>query len=432
MPALRRWLGLLPALAMVCTLAAVALSRAGCSGWACAAHSWLHSLGDPMLAVGAVHVLYTVVQAVQWAWYRPFERVPVGTLPTLSVIIPAYNEGSMVQVSIRSVLACDYPADRLEVIVIDDGSQDDTFACMDEIARAHPERVRTVRFAQNRGKRAALAAGIEQAQGQVFVTLDSDSVVLSHTLQALVAPLVRDEGVGVVAGRVSVLNQDNVLGRMLQVQYMLAFDFARAAQSSFGTVACAPGALSAYRRALVVPYLQSWLNQTFLGRAVRHGEDQALTNIVLRQGFDSVYQCDAEVRTVAPESYGQLCRMLTRWDRSAIVEGVATAGYIFTGYRSRNTILPTLDFVLGQTRQLARAVGIFALAAAVYQRPDMLPAYTLGFLTTSLCASLYYLWTRRGLSFLYGVLYAVFSLFYLQWIYIWACITVRDERWGTR
>ncbi|MDF3064823.1 MAG: hypothetical protein K0R38_424 [Polyangiaceae bacterium] len=74
---------------------------------------------------------------------------------------------------------------------------------------------------------------------------------------------------------------------MLEVQYALAFDFGRAAQSVYRAVACCPGALSAFRRDPVLPHLDGWVQQKFLGRHVNHGEDQALTNIVLRAGYDT-------------------------------------------------------------------------------------------------------------------------------------------------
>ncbi|RYF02561.1 MAG: glycosyltransferase, partial [Deltaproteobacteria bacterium] len=333
-------------------------------------------------------------------------------------------EGRMVQDSMLSVLASNYPAGLFEVVVVDDGSTDATYACMQAVAELHPERVRTIRLAENRGKRAALAAGIAGSRGSIVVTLDSDSVLGVDSLRWLVAPLVQDQRVGVVAGRVAVLNQDTLLGRMLQVQYTLAFDFGRAAQSSYRTVACCPGALSAFRRDLVVPHLDGWLHQRFLGRPVRHGEDQALTNIILRQGYDSVYQRDAQVHTVAPTRYRQLCRMLTRWDRSTIVEGFAFARFMLGPYRRRNRFFPALSYVVGITRQFSGTIGLAVLAYAAYSAPSMLPVYAASFVGAALCASLYYLCVQRGPFFLYGVLYAIFSLFYLQWIFIWALITV--------
>ena len=108
------------------------------------------------------------------------------------------------------------------------------------------------------GKRAAREAGVRAARGEIVVTIDSDSEVEPITLREMVAPFLCDAKVGAVAGRVAVLNRDALVSRMLEVQYSLAFDFARAAQSVYRTVMVCPGALSAFRRAVILPHLAEW------------------------------------------------------------------------------------------------------------------------------------------------------------------------------
>ena len=113
---------------------------------------WRH----PFALLALLQFAYLVLQTVLWLRYRPFAPGGDETLPSVTVVIPAYNEGPMVERSIESALRSDYPADRLEVIAVDDGSRDDTFFHMERLRRRHPESVRLVRFAGNRGKRAAL------------------------------------------------------------------------------------------------------------------------------------------------------------------------------------------------------------------------------------------------------------------------------------
>ena len=161
----------------------------------------------------------------------------------------------MVERSIRSVTRSNYPSDRLEIIVVDDGSRDDTFFHMQRLRREFPSLVRLIRFSSNRGKRAALEAGFRDATGEIVVTIDSDSEVEPKTIAEMVTPFLADAQVGGVAGRVAVLNRDTTISRMLEVQYTLAFDFGRAAQSAYRTVACCPGALSAFRRSIILPHL---------------------------------------------------------------------------------------------------------------------------------------------------------------------------------
>lgn len=396
------------------------------------ARSLVASLWLPLGFAVLLQTAYTALQSVLWMRYRPFETPADAELPAVSVIIPAFNEGPMVENSIRSVVLSDYPADKLEIIVVDDGSRDDTFFHMRHLRREFPGVVRLLRFPGNRGKRAALHEGFKAAAGEIVLTIDSDSEVERDTVRQMVSPFLADARVGGVAGRVAVLNRDSFISRMLEVQYALAFDFGRAAQSTYRAVACCPGALSAFRRAVILPHLDAWTRQTFLGRPVNHGEDQALTNVVLRSGFDTVYQSTAVINTLAPSRYRQLSRMFVRWDRSFIVEGFSFARFMFTRYRDKNRVLPAVAFLLSTLRLLSLFNVAFALPVLLHTSAQEVLRGAVALLVGSAFTALYYLRIERSFRFAYGIAYAVYSVLCLQWILPWALITVRDERWGTR
>jgi hyaluronan synthase len=338
----------------------------------------------------------------------------------------------MVERSIRSAALSDYPRGALELIIVDDGSRDDTFFHMRHLRREFPDLVRLVRFRGNRGKRAALLEGFQAARGEIVLTIDSDSEVEPTTVREMVKPFLADARIGAVAGRVAVLNRDSFISRMLEVQYALAFDFGRAAQSVYRAVACCPGALSGFRRSLILPHLREWTEQKFLGRPVNHGEDQALTNIVLRCGYDTVYQSSAVVHTLAPTKYGQLSRMFVRWDRSYIVEGFSFAKFMFSAYRRENRVLPIVAFAFSAMRLLSVVYLVIGLPTLLQTHATDVARGLLALLAGTIFTALYYLRIERSFRFLYGVAYAVFSVCCLQWILPWAMLTVRDERWGTR
>jgi hyaluronan synthase len=392
----------------------------------------LGCLSSPIGAIVLVQSLFMGLQSILWHRYRPFDRPANAVWPKVTVVIPAFNEGPMVERSIRSVAKCDYPSELLEVMVVDDGSRDDTFFHMQYLRREFPSVVRLVRFAGNQGKRAALEAGIRAATGEFIVTIDSDSEIEPQTIHEMVTPFLCDAKVGAVAGRVAVLNRDSLVSRMLEVQYALAFDFGRAAQSAYRTVACCPGALSAFRTSLILPHLTEWTNQQFLGRPVNHGEDQALTNIVLREGYDTIYQRTAVVNTLAPTTYRQMSRMFVRWDRSYIVEGFSFAKFMFTDYRDNNRILPIIAFVVSNLRLILFFYGLLQLPLAFTAEGTMLLHAAVALGVGAFFSAAYYLRIEKSFRFAYGVLYAVYSLCLLQWILPWALLTVRDERWGTR
>ena len=181
-----------------------------------------------------------------------------------------------------------------------------------------------------------------------------------------------------------------------------------------------------------MPFLDEWAGQTFLGRPVNHGEDQALTNIVLRQGYDTVYQRTAVVHTLAPVTYRQMSRMFVRWDRSFIVEGFSFAKFMLTRYRTKNRVLPVVAFVVSNLRLFLFFYGLVQLPLLFQTELTIVFHSAIALLVGAMFTALYYLRVERSFRFLYGVLYAVFSVCLLQWILPWALLTVRDERWGTR
>jgi hyaluronan synthase len=183
---------------------------------------------------------------------------------------------------------------------------------------------------------------------------------------------------------------------------------------------------------VILPYLDGWIDQRFLGRPVGHGEDQALTNIVLRAGYDTVYQRNAIVWTLVPDRYRQLSRMLTRWDRSYIVEGFSFAKFMFTKYRDRGRILPMLGFVASTFRLVYVFIGLVGLPGVLLHQPLVAAAGLCAGLGMSMVASLYYVRIERSFRFMWGVVYAGYSFLLLQWVLPYALITIRDERWGTR
>lgn len=366
-----------------------------------------------------------------WFTYKPFPLATMEGAPRLSVVIPAYNEGPMVAKSIDSIVAARYPADRLEIFVVDDGSRDDTWAHIEQAVARHGKRVRALRHEVNLGKREALATGFRLATGEVFVTVDSDSVVSRDALLALAGPFANDR-VGVVAGKVLVYNQQaGMIPRMLYVRFMLAFDFIRAYQSTFGTVYCSPGALSAYRASAVRQVLEEWLHQTFLGVRATIGEDRAMTNDMMRLGYDSVYQSHATVLTVVPTKYRQLCKMFLRWNRSYIREETRLA--IVLPHRPLvPRLMAIFDCTVTNLRYPVMGLTMALLLLAVVFHPLVLPRLLVSMGMISGLYSLYYLRSERSMNFVYGIVFEYFSFFLMFWIFPWAFLTVRAKGWLTR
>ena len=236
----------------------------------------------------------------------------------------------------------------MEIICIDDGSTDDTWFYIKQAQRRYPHLLRPMRFAANRGKKEGLYAGFTRGRGEVFVTIDSDSIIAPDALRHLVAPLLHDGQIGAVAGNVKVYNRNqSLMGKMQGVRFV-NLDYLRASQSLYRAVVCTPGSLSAYRRTALMPHLTAWRRQTFLGAPCHHSEDRALTNFILRGGHYTYYQRTALVYTLVPETYKGVCRMYLRWERGNVRESLVQLGYLFTRYREKYRLLPIVEFFLAQ------------------------------------------------------------------------------------
>jgi hyaluronan synthase len=386
-------------------------------------------------ALGAGYTLLMLVlqgwRTILWACYRPYP-LSGAPLPSLTVVIPAYNEGQMVELALFSVAQADYPPDRLEIICVDDGSTDDTWVYIDQARKRFPHLIKAIRFPENRGKKQALYAGFQAARGDVLVTVDSDSVIEPEALRHLVAPLQEDDSIGAVAGNVKVYNRhQSFMGKMQGVRFV-NLDFLRASQSLYKTVICTPGSLSAYRRAALMPVLKAWLQQTFLGAPCHHSEDRALTNFILKRGYYTYYQRSAVVYTLVPETYPGVCRMYLRWERGNVRESCVMLGYLFTRYRKKYRVMPIMECVLTQLEGPLATLFFTLLLCSLVIYPPILFKLLLALGIMSSLGLIYYLCLERDLEIVYGVIYAYYAFFFLQWIYPYALVTVRKRGWLTR
>lgn len=392
------------------------------------------------LCTGIIPVFYLIFQAVLVCFYRPVkhENIDDASLPGCSIIVPAYNEGSVVAETLRTLLSSDYPAEKLEIIAINDGSLDDTWNWIKLIADENPDRITAINLEKNQGKKHALHLGFNRAKHDIVVTIDSDSCVKTDTLRNLVLPF-ENPKVGGSAGVVRVRNIDQgIIPRILDVCFVFSCDFIRSAQSAIGAVLCSPGAISAYRKAALLPHLDGWLNQTFLGKPSTIGEDRALTSILLRNDYHVVLQNTAEVETVVPVDYPQLCRTLIRWTRGDVREGLLMLRHFYKKFDFGNWRLLALKINL-VCQLLGLILPLFSLPILVFiaivniQNIPLLISYAL-FVTWiwAIIPAVLYAHRESPLKAAWAFICAVFSLFALSWICIYSWLTMNNPQWLTR
>ncbi|MFH1156140.1 MAG: glycosyltransferase [Pseudomonadota bacterium] len=388
-------------------------------------------IGSMFLALFLVELIWRIVLAIQ---YRPVPDPGSDALPRCTVIVPAFNEGAQVYKTLKGLAESDYPRKKLQLIAVDDGSQDDTWLWIKKAKLDLGCGLTAIRLHRNQGKRHALYAGFRKSTGDVLVTVDSDSMVEPVTLRNLVAPFSRDPKVGGVAGNVRVLNMDKgFIPKMLDVVFVYSFDFIRASQSMVNTVLCTPGALSAYRRDVVMKVLQEWLTQKYFGRPANIGEDRAMTNLILREGYHVLFQQNAMVYTEIPATYSKLCKMYIRWERSNVRESLAMSRFAFTRFREGSMLGARINLLSGWLSMIKSSV-MMVLAWSIMPLDATYVSMNLiaGTLIFQGLAASMYVWKYRSYTALWSYFYGLFYFLGLFWITPWSLLTSHRSGWLTR
>jgi biofilm PGA synthesis N-glycosyltransferase PgaC len=228
-------------------------------------------------------------------------------LPPITILVPAYNEGAVIQGSIRSLLELDYP--RYEILVLDDGSKDDTYAKASAYAGDHGRAVVRVITKPNGGKARALNTGIAQATSDYILCMDGDSALHPATLRRAIRHFT-DPAIGAVAGSVKVVNRTNLLSSLQALEYIEGLNMVRAAQGFFRLVNIIPGPIGIFRKS-ALEKVGGYDHDTF-------AEDCDLTLKLLLEGWQIQYEPGSIAYTEAPEKMLDLLKQRYRWTRGIL------------------------------------------------------------------------------------------------------------------
>lgn len=242
-----------------------------------------------------------VPTAVYQHYKTESETVHIDDWPSITVIVPAYNEEGYVGDCIESCLNVAYPDHKLGIVVVDDGSTDGTYAEAVEYA----DQGVTVYTKDNGGKNSALNTGIERTDSNLIVCVDADSRIDSQSLKELVRRYNSDVDTCAVAGNVRVDNTGSVVTDIQSLEYIVGTNIFRRALDHLGLVQVVPGCLGLFDRELVSE-VGMYSDDTVT-------EDFDLTLSLLKQGKSVRYSGDALVKTEAPGSWKDLYKQRIRW-----------------------------------------------------------------------------------------------------------------------
>ena len=223
--------------------------------------------------------------------------------PRVAVLIPAYNEEKVIVRTIRSVMMSNYK--NIRIIVIDDGSTDNTYRAA---VGAYPADIASGRLIvltkPNGGKADALNFALDRIDEEIYIGIDADGVIAHDAITNLV-PHFADPKIGAVAGNAKVGNRVNLWTRWQALEYITSQNFERRALDLFDVVMVVPGAIGAWRTAAVKAGGGYHTNTV--------AEDADLTMNLLEQGYWVIYEDRALAFTEAPVDMDGLMRQRFRW-----------------------------------------------------------------------------------------------------------------------
>lgn len=372
-------------------------------------------LGFTCFAVGLLTLAYYPL-ALAHAFRRRRPPVFRESPPSVSVIVPAYNEEKVIGRCVESILASRYP--RLELILVDDGSTDHTL----EIMRRYQHLPNVIVITKpNGGKASALNTGLTQAKGEVIFFVDADGVFTPRTIPEMLAGF-DSPRVGAVCGNDAPVNLDRLQPRLINIQAHVGSGFVRRALATINCLPIVSGNIGAFRRSVLMkvgPFRRGFV-----------GEDLELTWRVHKAGYRVAFQPWAMVYAEVPSTLRALWKQRVRWARGLLQTARLHRDMFFNPRHGLFGFYLPLNFfsmVIIPLLQLVSVIllPILALMGQSPVRPNLLGLVAWTGLGMALFASVFaialdHAWS--DLKYLYVVpLWVPYSLF-MDMVMLWAIL----------
>ncbi len=241
----------------------------------------------------------------------------------------------------------------------------------------------------------------------------------------------KDPEIGAVCAHADPENaEQNLLTRMQAAYYFVSFRILKAAESTFLTVFCCSGCSSAYRRSIIVPILDSWSKETFLGAPVTWGDDRSLTNRVLKMGYRTMYTDKAQAYTICPDTLRKFMKQQVRWKKGWFVNSIFASRFLL---REDPFVALTYFFPLIFLTLLTPVMATKALIINPFFYHLFPGYYVLGIFLVSALITLYYRYVARDNKYWpYVFVWSGINMVLLSFILFYALARLKDRKWGTR
>ena len=222
--------------------------------------------------------------------------------PKISILVPAYNEEKNIEECLSSIFKSDYPKSKYEVIVIDDGSTDNTHAILEKLQKRYANLV--VIKGRHDGKSASLNLGLKKSNNEYILLIDADTTIKSDAIRKLVTPF-SDKNIGATTGSCLVKNRKGILGAFQEVEYPYINLIRKSFSDAFSNVSWFLGAFSCYRRD-VLEKIGDFKKDT-------QSEDIDISLEIYNKGYKVVNVFDAYAYTTIPLTIKGFVKQRVRW-----------------------------------------------------------------------------------------------------------------------
>ncbi len=269
--------------------------------------------------------------------------------PSVTMVVPCYNEQATLQKTVESLLALNYPKDKLEVMIVDDGSSDGTRHIGEALAATHHQ----VSYIHkpNGGKYTALNLAIEKAQSDLIGCLDADSFVVQDALTEIVKKFESDPSIMAITPAMKVYRPKSLLELMQSVEYTFGI-FYKKMFDNLAALNVLPGPFSIYRKE-VFARIGNF-------RHAHNAEDMEIAFRMHANGLKIVNAHTAFVYTTVPTSVRALLKQRTRWSQG-FLQNARDYSYMFFNRRYGHFGVFVLPFGL-----VGFAAGLFTAGYALY------------------------------------------------------------------
>lgn len=416
-------------------------------------------LGSSLIVYSTLMPLHTfLVLIVGWLFYKNPAHGGTAKNDLVSVIIPIFNQESMIQFVIDAIYNSTHK--NIEVVAVNDGSTDNTKNVLDQLTKKYPNL--KVINKKNEGKRLAVAAGFYKSKGRFVVLIDSDSVVDKHAIHEFMKAFSTDPKIGAVVGYAKVWNsKKNLLTKCQDCWYDYAFNIHKTTESVLNTVMCCSGCLAGYRRNTIEPFIPYWikakiqnsddrdlttyvyapawgkthlapLSEKIMESVAKYddAEDRMLTAASLVE-WKSVYVASAIVYTEVPEKIRSYIKQQTRWKKGYVRSNF----FASTFFWRKNPIIAIIFYIELMSTFSAPVIitVIFVYVPIVYSHFWIPIVFTIGSLIAGLAQGIdYKLRDPTTKTWKFKPLMNLFASFGLSWLVIPAILTLRKNQWLTR